>query len=152
MVSYSPEIAERICLRLAAGESLRKICQGSEFPGRDTVLGWVFKNPEFAEMYKTARAIQVQGYADEVLDIADDSSGDVNEDGTVNHANVQRARLMVDSRKWVLAKMLPKQFGDKVSQEVSGPDGQPLIPVDDEIKEKLARWIVFHSTKPSEEI
>jgi len=34
--------------------------------------------------------------------------------------------LMVDTRKWLLSKMFPKKYGDKVSAEVSGPDGGPI--------------------------
>jgi hypothetical protein len=32
-------------------------------------------------------------------------------------------RIEVDARKWFASKFLPKQFGDKLQQEVSGPDG-----------------------------
>jgi hypothetical protein len=39
---------------------------------------------------------------------------------------VARNRLRVDARKWVAAKLLPKKYGDKVQQEVSGPDGGPI--------------------------
>jgi hypothetical protein len=34
--------------------------------------------------------------------------------------------LLSDNIKWVLSKEEPKKFGDKVSQEISGPDGGPL--------------------------
>jgi hypothetical protein len=33
---------------------------------------------------------------------------------------------MVDTRKWLLSKIFPKKYGDKVSAEVSGPDGGPI--------------------------
>jgi hypothetical protein len=33
---------------------------------------------------------------------------------------------MIDTRKWILAKMAPKKYGDKVIQELSGPDGGPI--------------------------
>jgi len=39
---------------------------------------------------------------------------------------VDRSRLMVDTRKWLLSKMFPKKYGDKVSAELSGPDGRPI--------------------------
>jgi hypothetical protein len=35
-------------------------------------------------------------------------------------------RIEVDARKWFASKFLPKQFGDKLQQEVSGPDGGAL--------------------------
>lgn len=44
-------------------------------------------------------------------------------DGTLDPAI---GRIEVDARKWFASKFLPKQFGDKVQQEVSGPDGGPV--------------------------
>lgn len=32
-------------------------------------------------------------------------------------------RIEVEARKWFASKFLPKQFGDKVTQEHTGPDG-----------------------------
>ena len=44
-------------------------------------------------------------------------------DGTLDPAI---GRIEVDARKWFASKFLPKRFGDKVQQEVSGPDGGPV--------------------------
>ena len=64
-------------------------------------------------------------WADQLLAISDaDYTGP---GGLVDHARVQQARLMSDNRKWLLAKMLPKQFGDRVTQEIVGEDGGTLI-------------------------
>lgn len=46
-------------------------------------------------------------------------------DGTLDP---QIGRIEVEARKWFASKFLPKQFGDKVTQEISGPDGG-AIPV-----------------------
>jgi hypothetical protein len=52
------------------------------------------------------------------------------EDGTpilkLSHENVNRSRLRVDSRKWLLSKMLPRVYGEKVA--LTGEGGTPLIP------------------------
>ena len=77
--------------------------------------------------------------ADEILEIADDSNRDLIEraDGvlTVDHEHIQRARLRVDTRKWILSKMLPKVYGDKF--QVGGDGGEPLtfkfIPGDEKL-------------------
>jgi len=44
----------------------------------------------------------------------------------VNHENIQRDRLRVDSRKWYASKVLPKIYGDKLAKELSGPNGGPI--------------------------
>jgi hypothetical protein len=69
--------------------------------------------------------------AEEILEIADDGTNDTYKDDNGNERTDQevigRSRLRVDARKWLLAKMLPKKYGDKIQQEVSGPDGEPLV-------------------------
>ena len=45
------EIAERICDRIAEGETLRRICKNQEFPSRRTVQRWVRDNAQFAMQY-----------------------------------------------------------------------------------------------------
>jgi hypothetical protein len=47
--------------------------------------------------------------------------------GVPDNPLVQKQRLQVDARKWFLSKLLPKQFGDKVTQELVGNDGGSLI-------------------------
>src|ERR1700757_750456 len=56
-------------------------------------------------------------------------------------ASCEHRRLRVDTRKWMLAKALPKIYGDKLTAEVTGKDGAPLNePID---KVELARSIAF---------
>jgi hypothetical protein len=77
-----------------------------------------------------ARQIGFTLIADEILEISDAAKGDFIEDEnggkTVDHEAIARARLRVDSRKWMLSKMLPKIYGDKVVNEVVGRDGGPV--------------------------
>lgn len=91
--------------------------------GVQTVLDWTEANAEFAGQYARARARGYQHLADEIIEISDDSSGDVieTENGPRLDAEfVARSRLRVDSRKWMLAKMLPKVYGDKIEHEHKG--------------------------------
>ena len=76
---------------------------------------------------------QADYYAEEIIEISDDSSGDelTDEDGKtrINSEFVNRSRLRVDTRKWLMARMAPKKYGDKITQEVTGADGTPLVPI-----------------------
>jgi hypothetical protein len=80
-----------------------------------------------------ARELQADCLAEEILEIADDGRNDwtKREDGSdaVNAEVVQRSRLRVDARKWLLAKLQPKKYDDRIAQEVTGGDGLPLVPV-----------------------
>ena len=114
--------AELILKRLADGLSLRKAAAEADIH-HTSVLQWVDENEEFAHQYTRARARGFQLMADEIIEIADDSSGDVieTERGPVANAEfAARSRLRVDTRKWMLSKMLPKVYGDKLDHNVSG--------------------------------
>ena len=69
-------------------------------------------------------------YAEQILTIAFDESGDIviEQDGSrskavANHAKVQRDRLKVDSLKWITSRLFPKRYGDKT--ESLGQNDQP---------------------------
>lgn len=113
---YSQEKADAICARLVEGLSLRK-ASAAEGVAPSSVLEWVETKPAFAEQYARARARGYELLADEIIEISDDSSGDVieTEQGPrVDAERVARSKLRVDSRKWMLAKMLPKVYGEKI--------------------------------------
>lgn len=44
----------------------------------------------------------------------------------VDKSSAALVRLEADNKKWLMAKLKPKRFGDKVTQEVSGPGGGPI--------------------------
>lgn len=121
---FTQEKADAICERLAAGESLRAICRDDGQPDNKTVLRWLEANEGFRQQYARARELQAEALFDEMLEIADDSSGDATTNGrgdTVMDAEfVQRSRLRVDTRKWYLSKLAPKKYGEKVEQEFTG--------------------------------
>lgn len=121
---YSVELADKICERLSNGESLNAICRDAGMPAESTVRIWAENDRDgFFSKYARARELGYQAMAEQIIAISDDESRDEMPSGT---AHVQRAKLRVDARKWLLSKMLPKTFGEKVSQEISGPDGGPI--------------------------
>jgi hypothetical protein len=86
-------------------------------------------NEEFRKQYAHARELQADALFDESLDIADDMERDLvpdEKEETVVRGNgvaVQRARLRVDTRKWMASKLAPKRYGDKL--ELSGDPDSP---------------------------
>jgi hypothetical protein len=108
-MKFTNAIADAICERIAVGESLRTICKADNMPAQSSVFKWLANEPGFAEQYARARETQADAIFDEILNIADDSDGDV-----------QRDRLRVDSRKWMAGKLRPKKYGDKMDVEHTG--------------------------------
>jgi hypothetical protein len=43
-----------------------------------------------------------------------------------NGEHIQRSRVRIDTRKWLLSKMLPKVYGDKTEVAVTGADRGPV--------------------------
>lgn len=121
---FTPELSQKICARLAEGESLRSICRGYDMPAISTVMYWLLDEDkkDFLEQYKVARDIQADLMVEEMLEIADDGTNDYIEkyrqDGeiftVVNAEHIQRSRLRVDTRKWTASKLKPKKYGDKL--------------------------------------
>jgi hypothetical protein len=119
---------------LADGTSLRQACTKAGV-SKSTWLEWVADPLAYglpltlSDHYARAREAGLERLAEEILEIADDSSHDtkVDERGNERCDNewVQRSRLKVDARKWLLSKLLPKKYGDKVDV-TSG--GEPIAP------------------------
>lgn len=130
---YTNELATLICARIANGESLRRICEEEKMPHRSTVHLWLLDpaKQQFFDQYEKACNTRAENMFDDLLEIADDGSNDWMERETkdgksftvLDHENVQRSRLRVDTRKWYLSKVLPKKFGDKM--DVTS-DGKPI--------------------------
>lgn len=129
--SYTKEIGDRICEEIAGGKSLREICKAKDVPSANSVYRWLEKDELFRKQYARAREQQAETIFDEMLDIADEASNDwmVRNDGgneayQVNGEAIQRSRLRIDARKWVLGKLKPKKYADKVIH--SGDEDAPL--------------------------
>lgn len=146
---YSPETAALICERIAQGESLRTICQDEGFPAQSTVFLWLKKHADFSEQYARAREAQMEAMAEEILEIADETANDTieTENGArPDHEWISRSKLRVDTRKWLMSKLAPKKYGDKVTSELTGANGGP-IETKDVSDLEVARRIAFALAK-----
>jgi hypothetical protein len=133
--TYTEEIADKICARIASGESVLSIAKDPEMPASSTIYLWLLDEDKksFSEKYDKARIAQADHYFDQLLEIADDGTNDTitreTGDGeTYEVANtefIQRSRLRVDTRKWYLSKIMPKKYGEKL--DVTS-DGGKLLP------------------------
>ena len=113
---YTETLADKICAKLSNGESLRKVCKSTTMPNASTVFRWIRANEAFCKQYEKAKEESADALLEDMLDIADDAEAE----------SVQVARLRVDVRKWAASKLKPKKYGDKLQQELSGPDGKEL--------------------------
>lgn len=115
---FSPAIEDEICARIIEGESLRSICRDDHMPGQSTVFEWLESGAyaDFRSRYAQARARAAEAFEDEIIDVARAATAE----------DAAAKRLHVDTLKWVMSKRAPKVYGDKITQEHTGPDGGPV--------------------------
>ena len=130
---YSAQLAAEICARMADGQSLREICRDDAMPAKSTVMLWLKSKEGFSDQYAQACQARADYWADEILEIADDGTNDWmlrksgdDEVTVANNEHISRSKLRVDARKWLMSKMVPKKYGDRVISEVGGIGGGPL--------------------------
>ena len=121
-MAYSKEkidsIFSEILTDIENGLSLRSSLKNENRPNSETFYKWLDSSEDKAKRYARAAEKRADAIFEEIKEIADHSE----EDHTpFTGSNViQRDRLKIDARKWMLAKMNPKKYGDKTQTELSG--------------------------------
>lgn len=121
---YTQELSDKIChLISTTSKSMRTICNELDIAPQ-SFLNWLNDKPEFLASYTRAKEQQADFLAEEIIEIADDSSNDtkvVYKDGKPTEVEntewVSRSKLRVEARKWAAAKLKPKKYGDKMHTE-----------------------------------
>ena len=131
----SPErlqLARQVFERMRDGMSALKACKAVGL-NQSTFNDWMNADKELSAEYARAREDLQDLMASDVLDIADSPPG-LTEHGSVDSGSVADKRLRIDSRKWLLSKLAPKKWGDKVT--LSGDAENPLT------VEKIERFVI----------
>lgn len=124
---YTDKLADEICQMIAQGQSVRSICAKKDMISMQTFFRWRRENEKFREQYARACEERSYAYAEDIIEIADNATNDYMEklegDGYIfNSENVQRSRLRIDTRKWLMSKLNPKVYGDKLDMTTNGND------------------------------
>ena len=115
---------EKIFDELAMGETLKAAAK-KHVPDFDrnklsSLYRIVRKDRAIREAYDEARELQAESFLDEIIDIADDSGADRQENGRINHEVVNRSKLMIETRRFAMGAMVKKRFGDHKHIEHGG--------------------------------
>lgn len=111
------------------GFSLRKALSKVNISSK-TFYEWIDGDDEKVKQYARACEERAEAILDEMIDIVDDSNNDITEydlgDGVVstkvNSEHIQRSRLRYDARKWLVSKLNPKKYGDKIDVTTNGKE------------------------------
>lgn len=130
---YTPELAAELCYYLSMGESLRTACKHKGMPTVKTVFLWLSASnkaewrDDFLQQYTRAKEEAADAMAEEILYIADTPKHGVEKVTKANGVTeikegdmLGHRRLQIDTRKFIMAKMKPKKYGDKVDLTSGG--------------------------------
>lgn len=132
-----------ICNQIESGKSLREVLrENDKMPSTQTFYKWIDTDNEKSKQYARACEMRADIIFDEMIEIADDGTndfmtkqiGDGIEVQVLNSEHIQRSRLRIDTRKWILSKMNPKKYGEKTDITTNGKDIN--IPVIEWVKTK----------------
>jgi terminase small subunit-like protein len=113
---------EIICEHIASGQSLRAACKSDALPDKSTFLRWMEEDVELRRQYMRARELQADFFVDEIVEISDTED------------DPARARVRIDSRKWVAGKQAPKKYSERL-----GIDSNTTLNLSDPLSALLGR-------------
>ena len=116
---YTPEVAGEILAAIEEGESLIQTCKRPDLPSMRSVFRWLEDDVDgFRQKYARAREVQGHVRAEMAIDAAREAK------------DAGLGRLAYDALRWHAGKLLPKVYGDKVTNEnqTLGANGQPVDP------------------------
>ncbi len=107
---YTPHLVDKVIDSVSSGKTLRQTARELSFE-EASFRQWVVKDIDgLASRYAHAREAQAEAWSDEISAIADSASDKV---------DVQSKRLQVDTKKWLMAKLHPRRYGDKITADVN---------------------------------
>ena len=107
-VEERPVVLSAVCEMISGGALLKDAARHHGIR-RETLWRWLAADPKLQRLFEQARIAQAHALAEEAIDIADEPVRD--------HADAVRARTRVDVRKWYVAKMAPRIYGEKLQVE-----------------------------------
>jgi hypothetical protein len=134
--ALTPDLMAEICARIADGETVRQIAASEHMVAASTIYSTLAADKDFADQYARAREAQLLRWEDELLEIADDATNDwmvrEGKDGdevvVPNHDHIQRSKVRLDTRKWLMSKRAPKKYGERIETEHSGAVSMTWLP------------------------
>lgn len=132
------KIFTEICENIANGMSLREATRGGKPITMQLFYNWlddkrdVENHKQKLEQYTRACNNRADKIFEEILEISDDGTNDTykDEEGKkrTDYDVIARSKLRVDARKWMLSKMNPKKYGDKMDVTTDGEKLPTSIP------------------------
>jgi len=111
------EVASVVLNSMVSGNSMRQSCIKAGI-GAATWIDWVNADPALAERYARAREGLLDAMVDQILTLAD-SPVPTLDNGATDPGMVRQRQLQIDARRWVLSKLAPNKYGDRLDVSVT---------------------------------
>lgn len=148
-VTYSDELFIQLIDKVAAGQSVSKICTGDAMPTRKSFFEWLKGNPERVQLYAYALDMRADVLAEDIIIIADERPSADSETGKMDSAWVQWQKNRIDARKWTASKLKPKKYGERLG--IGGADDLPPVQVDMSVDIALEQRLIKQSLRELKE-
>ena len=128
---WSQEIEDAVVEDVSKGTPLTVACRKQGICSR-TFNRWRKDDDDLASRVLRARDLGFDAIADECMRIADTPMEGTETIDTPDGPRIKTAdmlghrKLQIETRLKLLACWDPRRYGNKVKQEISGPDGQPI--------------------------
>jgi hypothetical protein len=100
---YTPELADALLHRVSEGSSLSEACRAEGIP-ESTARQWARDNRcGFGAAYQQARMLQLEAWSDRIVDT-----------GQRTDIEATDKRVICDSYKWILSKLGPERYGERL--------------------------------------
>lgn len=115
-IGWDDDTIDLILTDIAMGDMVKTavFTQGKEL---SEFYNLILKDPEIKERYDTARKIHLEGMIDEMLTEAANDVDDKTWDGKGNSAAVNRSRLQIETRQWLMERLHRQRFAPKVQEQ-----------------------------------
>ena len=136
-MAYRADVADYVCEQMALGRTLLDVCREKRkadpsWPSEGAIRMWYIRDEQgFREVYVRAREAQTEAWSDQVIDLSDTP---VQAERVTHKAaggtervigdNVERSKLMVQSRQWLMPRLNPAAFGDRMAHQALDADGK----------------------------
>ncbi|WP_373693904.1 hypothetical protein [Parafrankia sp. BMG5.11] len=113
---YDPLLASEVCEARAMSDHglCKTLAARPDLPSWSTVTRWMREVPAFDEAMTRARDLWLERKADGLCDLAGEARA-----ASTSH-EVQAIKLAVDTRKWMLSKLMAPVYGDRLDVTSKG--------------------------------
>lgn len=120
---YTLESAEKIIAGVAQGKTIERITdEAHDLPSCSVVYEWIDRFEDFARAIHDAKQRAADKFAMEIIELAD-ADPQRTMQGNIDQGHVSWTKLRIESRKWVAAKLKPKQWGERVETTINATLG-----------------------------